>query len=266
MHDLATVGEGTGDGARSQTLIQSLQRGLRLVEVVVDRGPRTARDLSDAIGIGLPTTYHLLRTLVHEGYLVRMPGGLYALGPQLHSAAEREKDASVVRVLREGLSELRDATAATAVVAEFDGESTVLTHIANSRKGPRPDLWVGMDLPLHATAVGKAVLEQLDASTREDALTRVPLEPFTFRTTVDPGRLWREVDAGAVRTADDEYLYGVSCLAVPLRAGFSIGAEAAAIGVAFSSTFGAKRRRELEQALITAVAGLIAEPHGPQAA
>lgn len=266
MRDLAEPSAaGTADGARSLTLIQSLQRGLRLVEVVVDRGPRTARELSDAIGIGLPTTYHLLRTLVHEGYLVRMTGGLYALGPQLRSAAEREKDAFVVRRLREALSELRDATAATAVLAAFDGAGAVVTHLANSRKGPRPDLWVGMELPLHATALGKVVLGHLDGPTRDGVLTRAPLEPFTFRTTVDPGRLCRELERPAVRTADDEYLYGVSCLAVPLALGPEV-AGPAAIGLAFSSTFGAKRRGELEQALTTAAAGLALSSHGPEAA
>jgi len=246
---------------KSLTLIQSLQRGLRLVEVVVDRGPMTARALSDAIGIGLPTTYHLLRTLVHEDYLVRLTDGLYSLGPQLQSAAEREKDASAVRVLREVMSELRDTTAATVVVAELEGQGAVLTHIANSRKGPRPDLWMGMNLPLHATALGKAVLGQLDVDGRDDALTPA-LEPFTFRTTVDPGRLRRELDASTVSTANEEYLYGVSCLAVPLTA----APAPAAMGLAFSSTLGARRRRELEQALIAAATGHAIELHGPEAA
>lgn len=254
--------DASADDARSLTLIQSLQRGLRLVEVIVDRGPLTARDMSEAIGIGLPTTYHLLRTLVHENFLVRMPGGLYTLGPQLHSAAEREKDASVVRVLRETMTDLRDATAATAVVAEFDGAGAVVTHIANSKKGPRPDLWVGMELPLHATALGKAVLGQLDEDAREAALARAPLESYTWRTGVDPERLRGELLASAVRAADGEFLYGVACLAVPLL----VPGRPAAIGVAFSSSFGAKRRRELEQALVAATEALSTAPHGPAAA
>lgn len=257
---------GAPEETRSLTLIQSLQRGLRLVEVVVERGPMTARSMSDAIGIGLPTTYHLLRTLVHEGFLLRMPGGLYALGPQLHSAAEREKDASVVRVLREAMTELRDATAATAVVAELVGGHAVVTHIANSKKGPRPDLWIGMELPLHATALGKSVLEQVDDPTRLLALTRAPLESYTWRTSVDPERLRVELEAPAVRAADGEFLYGVSCLAVPLAVPPARSGRPAAISVAFSSSFGAKRRRELEQALVGVAEGLSAAPHDPAAA
>jgi DNA-binding IclR family transcriptional regulator len=252
----------TENPGKSLTLIQSLQRGLRLVEVVVARGPRTARELSDAIGIGLPTTYHLLRTLVHEDYLVRTTGGRYALGPQLHSAAAREKDAAALRLLREAMAELRDATAATVVVAELDGSRAVITHLAGSRKGPRPDLWIGRDLPLHATAVGKAVLGVLDPAARARLLSGEPLESFTYRTAADPKRLCRELEVAAVRAAADEYLYGVACLAVPLPA----APRPAALAVSFPSSFGVKRRRELEEALISAAAGHAAEFHDPEAA
>jgi DNA-binding IclR family transcriptional regulator len=246
---------------KSLTLIQSLQRGLRLVEVVVERGPMTARGLSDAIGIGLPTTYHLLRTLVHEDYLVRVAGGLYGLGPQLHSAAEREKDASVVRVLREALGELRDATAATALVAEFDGREAVITHLAPTRKGPRFDLWIGMGLPLHATALGKCVLGHLHAPACDDALGRTSLPAFTWRTSVDPARLRRDLDAPGARSAEEEFLLGVACLAVPL-----VADRPAAVGIAFASSLGARRRRELEQELLGTARGLAVASRGPEAA
>jgi DNA-binding IclR family transcriptional regulator len=249
------------EDSSSLTLIQSLQRGLRLVEVVVEKGPMTARGMSDAIGIGLPATWNLLRTLVHEGFLVRQSGGLYALGPQLHSAAARERDAAAVRALREVLGELRDTTAATAIVAEFDGREVRISHVAPSRKGPRPDVWTGRSLPWHATALGKAVLDGLTLAERHDVLSRAPLEAFTFRTSVAPERLSRELEKPAVRFADEEYLYGISCLAVPLGT-----ARPAAIGIAFSASIGAKRRAQLERALIAAADGVVLAASGPEVA
>ncbi len=56
------------------TLIGSVQRALRLVEVLHAEGPATAKRLSRVTGIPLPTTYHLLRTLSHEGYVHREEG------------------------------------------------------------------------------------------------------------------------------------------------------------------------------------------------
>ncbi|MFJ6939611.1 helix-turn-helix domain-containing protein [Streptomyces sp. NPDC101132] len=56
------------------TLIGSVQRALRLVEAMHAEGPATAKRLSRMTGIPLPTTYHLLRTLTHEGYVHREDG------------------------------------------------------------------------------------------------------------------------------------------------------------------------------------------------
>ena len=67
--------------AAAPTLIQSLQRGMHLVAAVIEHGPLTARALSETTGIVLPTTYHLLRTLVYEGYLARAPEVYTPWGP-----------------------------------------------------------------------------------------------------------------------------------------------------------------------------------------
>ena len=92
--------------APSPTLIQSLQRGMHLVAAVTEHGPLTARVLSETTGIVLPTTYHLLRTLVHEGYLRHSAGGQYALGAQLTSVTQLESRARSLRLVREEMSEL----------------------------------------------------------------------------------------------------------------------------------------------------------------
>ncbi|MER7762755.1 helix-turn-helix domain-containing protein [Streptomyces sp. NPDC097619] len=56
------------------TLIGSVQRALRIVEALHAEGAITAKRLSRLTGIPLPTTYHLLRTLSHEGYVHRDQG------------------------------------------------------------------------------------------------------------------------------------------------------------------------------------------------
>ncbi|MFJ7203487.1 helix-turn-helix domain-containing protein [Streptomyces sp. NPDC098789] len=60
------------------TLICSVQRALRLVEAMYAEGGATAKRLARITGIPLPTVYHLLRTLTHEGY-VRREGGAFRL-------------------------------------------------------------------------------------------------------------------------------------------------------------------------------------------
>lgn len=56
------------------TLIGSVQRALRLLEAMSAEGGVTAKRLARLTGIPLPTVYHLLRTLSHEGYVQREEG------------------------------------------------------------------------------------------------------------------------------------------------------------------------------------------------
>ncbi|MEV5410974.1 helix-turn-helix domain-containing protein [Thermopolyspora sp. NPDC052614] len=245
----------TGDdelAGRNLTLIQSLQRGLRLVEAVAARGPMTARALSKATGLGLPTTYHLLRTLVHEGYLGRLPGGRYALGPQFRSTAELERQARIVRVLRETTSRLRDLTNATALVAELDGRDLLLTHLSPSRKWATPDLWAGMRLPVHATAVGRAVLGRVDPARRDELLTAQPLARYTARTITDPLLLMRRPVGSPTTHSQDQYRYGISCVAMPLPGLRRPGA----LAVCFHTGLAPRRQARLEEALVETVEDL----------
>lgn len=66
-----------------QTMIRSLQRGLRIINVVAAHGPLHAKPVARQVGVPLPTAYHLLRTLVHDGYLIRLDDGAYVLGGRL---------------------------------------------------------------------------------------------------------------------------------------------------------------------------------------
>ncbi len=63
-----------------KTLVRSLQRGLQIINVVAEGGPLHAKQIARTMRLPLPTAYHLLRTLVHDSYLVRLDDGSYLLG------------------------------------------------------------------------------------------------------------------------------------------------------------------------------------------
>jgi DNA-binding IclR family transcriptional regulator len=76
----------TGTTARVPTgLIGSAQRALRVLELVAAAGaPVTAKVVARRAGYKLSTTYHLLNTLAHEGYLVHVGHGHgFLLGPKV---------------------------------------------------------------------------------------------------------------------------------------------------------------------------------------
>jgi IclR family transcriptional regulator, acetate operon repressor len=208
------------------TLIQSVQRALRLMEVVAERDGRAhAKELARATGFSLPTTYHLLRTLTHEDYLQRLDDGSYVLGHRIDVVRDHGTAARGVARARPALEWLRDELGGAVYLARYVDGEVVIVEIVDSPKAPRIDLWVGVHDAAHATALGKSILAQLPATDREDYLARHPLHDLTPRTVVDRGTLRDRLPApDAVAVDDEEYAVGVCCLAAPVRTRDGAGA------------------------------------------
>jgi DNA-binding IclR family transcriptional regulator len=202
----------------SPTLIQSVQRALRLVEAVgAAHGRAQAKELARAVGLTLSTTYHLLRTLTHEGYLQRLDDGSYVLGPAFAQVSSQNRMAAVLSRARPAMQGLRDELRNPVYLAMYvDGEIAVV-EIVDSPKIPSIDLWVGIHDSAHATALGKCILGVLDDDLRQDYLARHPLHQLTRRTVTDRRLLEHEIGQSAALARDDEeYALGVHCLATPV--------------------------------------------------
>jgi IclR family acetate operon transcriptional repressor len=215
---------------RQPTLIGSVQRALNLVDAVGSSDqPVPAKALARITGQHLSTTYHLLRTLVHERYL-RREGGGYVLGDRIVALAQPSTRGLVVAKVRPLLQALHDELRAAAYLSLYDGGEIQLVDIADSPENPRVDLWVGFQDAAHACALGKAVLGSLGAADRADYLARHDLTELTRHTITDRGKLLREL-AGSSELALDrqEYSVGTVCVAAPLVARDVVGAVAVSV-------------------------------------
>src|SRR5579863_9993097 len=66
-------------------LLHSVQRALRVLSLVAEHPQGlSARDISGILSLNISTCYHILNTLVTNGYLDRRPQRqVYLLGPQI---------------------------------------------------------------------------------------------------------------------------------------------------------------------------------------
>jgi IclR family transcriptional regulator, acetate operon repressor len=199
------------------TLIQSVQRALRLVELVAEHDCRRAhaKELARAAQLPLATTYHLLRTCAHEGWLQRLPDGSYVLGHRLDAIRQHGAPARAVAQARPALEWLRGQLRGAVYLGRFVDGEIVVTEIVDSPRTPRIDLWVGLHDAAHATALGKSILGHLSEDARQDYLSRHPLHELTPRTVVDRRQL-RLPAAGELAVDDGEYAVGITCLAAPV--------------------------------------------------
>jgi IclR family acetate operon transcriptional repressor len=206
------------------TLIQSVQRALRIIEVVSEHDGRArAKEVARATGLPLATTYHLLRTCAHEGWLQRMDDGSYVLGHRIDVVRARGTVARGIAHARPAMEWLRDGLGGAVYLARYVDGEVVVDEIVDSPRAPRIDLWVGMHDAAHATALGKCILGQLPMLDRQDYLARHPLHDLTPRTVVDRRRL-RLPTTGDIAVDDGEYAIGVCCLAATVSDGRGTGA------------------------------------------
>lgn len=208
------------------TLIQSVQRATHLLGAVAERAGRaTAKELARDTALSPATTYHLLRTLVHEGYLQRLDDGSYVLGHTIDTLRSKGAAARSMAHARPALQWLRDELGSPVYLARHvDGEIAIV-EIVDSPKIPRIDLWVGIHDAAHASALGKSILGQLLPAEQAEYLARHPLHDLTPRTVVDSRRLCDRLPGpDAVAVDDGEYALGVRCLAAPIVIGGGVGA------------------------------------------
>lgn len=214
------------------TLIASVQRALSLLDAVgaADR-PLSAKILARRAGLAQPTAYHLLRTLLHEGYLAKVEGQGYVLGERVAALAGRPGSAAAWAVrCRPVLRQVHDRLSAAAYLAVLiDGEITVI-DIVDSPAAPRTDLWVGFHDAAHATALGKAVLSKLDESARDAYLADHDLPDLTPRTVTDRRVLLRQLDGARDYALDrEEYALGTACVAFPVPSRSVLAAVAVSV-------------------------------------
>ncbi|WAL69030.1 IclR family transcriptional regulator [Amycolatopsis cynarae] len=214
------------------TLIGSVQRALHLLDAVGSaERPVPAKQLAHSVGLPLPTAYHLLRTLVHEGYLRKLEDG-YVLGTRVDTLCRRDSGQARLRRARPVLRALRDELRGAAYLALYRDGEIELIDIVDGPDTQRVDLWVGVHEAGHATAFGQCILSELDRAAREDYLSRHRLADLTPNTVTDLRVLEQRLRRGEALTGErEEYLLGTACVAAPVHAPGLVGAVAISMPV-----------------------------------
>jgi DNA-binding IclR family transcriptional regulator len=211
--------------------VGTLARGLDILELFAGESPElTQTEISDRLGLPVPTVHRLVKLLTERGWLVR-DGSTRRLRLGL-GAARLLPAVRLPDLAREPLRALAERTGETANLATLDrrggaarpaapGGSEVLyllsetgSHLLTLRSH------VGLRLPVHATALGKCLLAQLDDDDARSAAGREPYEKLTDRTITEWSRLRANLERirrDGVALSRDEYELGLSSIAVPLE-------------------------------------------------
>src|SRR4051794_27083288 len=147
---------------RSSPVGTSVEKAMRILEALaVEDGPHRLMDVAERAGVPRSTAYRVLATLGAQGFAQNCGDGRYGIGSRLGGLGAR-----VVRMLSTGvgptLQELqRGAGGNTVHLAVRVGDHAVYLHKVDNDKPYEMRSRVGNQLPLHSTAIGKAILAHL---------------------------------------------------------------------------------------------------------
>jgi len=199
--------------------VQSLCRALSILNVIADedRG-MTMTDIAQRASFPLSTTHRLLTTLQHERY-VRFDNeqSLWMMGVQafiIGNAFVRSRD--IIATSRPHMIGLMEKSGETVNLAVADqGECIYLAQV-ECRQMMRVQAKPGSRVPMHSSAVGKALLSAMPEAKARKFLFMRELERGTDKTVVDLKALCTEIEAvrrDGYAFDDEEHCIGLRCVA-----------------------------------------------------
>lgn len=207
----------------SENSVGTLARGLDVLELFAAAQPELSqKEISDLLGLPMPTVHRLVALLTERGWLHRDPAtrrlrlGLEvaSLGPALEAGMR------LPEVARPYLLRLATDLQETVNVAILGGADVVYLLSVPGDRLLAARVSVGMRLPAHCTALGKCLLAQLPPDLARGRLGEEPYERRTERTFTTWSALAADLDAireAGVAISEEEYEVGLVSIAVPVR-------------------------------------------------
>lgn len=204
--------------------VPAADQTLRILSFLArQRGPVAARTIGAALAIPRSTLYHLLAAMEGHGFVVHLESerrwGLGSAAFELAGGYARQQP--LAHLGRPLVATLADRTGESAHLAVMTGRDVL--YLVEERAPRRPALVsdVGVRLPAHLTATGRAMLALLpreqvralypDAAAFADRTGRGPRRPGELREVL------RSARADGFATENGEVTLGLTSIAVAVR-------------------------------------------------
>ncbi|MFD2685212.1 IclR family transcriptional regulator [Streptomyces phyllanthi] len=202
--------------------MKSVTRSLRILEAVAQHQPVTVGELTKLFGLPKSTVQRTLVTLAEAGWLRanRRDTTRWEIGARVLAVRPAAlQGSSLFAAAREPMIRLRDAVNETIHLSVPDAlQCMVVVDRVDCDHAVRTFHTIGDTSPLHATAVGRAILAHLPKQDVEELVAQ-GLERFSDTTPADPDELRAELDR--IRTEGyaintNQYRPGVCALGAPV--------------------------------------------------
>lgn len=202
-------------------MIQSLDRGIRVLLLLAERSSMGVTELAEALGVDKSTASRLVETLrAHDMVRLDPETRKVRLGFRILHLGEALKDnLNVIAIARPMLMELSTRINESVHFCAYNNNSVYVMDQVRSSKNYALSATVGMIEPIHCSSVGKCILAFRRPDTIRALLEDYSFTRYTEHTITTPEALLENLER--IRTLgyavdDEEMAPGVRCLAVPV--------------------------------------------------
>ncbi len=210
-------------------MIQSVDRAIRILDVLKSARRLSLKEIAARLELPASTTHGIIKTLAAHGMVEQeADSGRYQLGPAVLLLGNVYLDTLELRTRSiRWAEELARRTGYAVRVGVLMGDNVVIIHHEPRPDGTRQMPEVGIVIPAHAAALGKAILASRPADA--DRVLSNTLSNMTGETIVDHGAFRDELDTvrrTGISSERDEAVLGESGQGAPIAGptGETIGA------------------------------------------
>lgn len=206
---------------RHSDTLSTVQNALRVLELVAAQDNVAPKQVAADLHLKLGTAYHLVNTLLDEGYLVRATDGSLLLGDRLPLLIERrDQRLDPYPELTPELARLAVKTGSTAVLGRLVGRQVTIVAVQSFPGAEHQHLLrSGLRGPAHAMALGKVLIAGLPRREVGELLDDWSLVRLTDRTITRRDALLESLETAGRRGFGldlEEGVSGLTCVAAPI--------------------------------------------------
>ena len=208
--------------ARKTMNIQSVQRATDIISLLC-RSPQRlgVTEIAAALGLNKGTAWGLVTTLEQQGFLQQDPDSRkYGVGPRLFELGMIYVGNLEINV--KGARQAQNLAARTGLTARigiFENGSVLITHLAVPRSEDYLSHQIGPRTPAYCSAIGKAILANMDPAELEDYLGKVELVVHTKNSMISRAALRKDIESARERgysITREEMIPGLAALGAPV--------------------------------------------------
>jgi IclR family acetate operon transcriptional repressor len=199
--------------------VKSVETAFKILDAIKQLDGAGVSELASHLDLPKSTVHNYLSTLVQEEHVVK-DGSSYHIGIRsLEYGAYARSQIDIYDIATPEVDELAASTGELAnLMVEEHGRGSYL-HRARGENAVRVEAHVGTRVPLHGTALGKAIMAYLPSERVDEIIEQHGLTATTPSTITDREMLDDElaqIREGGVAFDDEERLTGLRCVAAPI--------------------------------------------------